>query len=1182
MADSFNPNADAPVEAIALQADGKILVGGTFTNIGGQPRNRIARLDPATGLADSFNPNANGLVDVIVVQADGKILVGGDFNGTNSIGGQTRNRIARLDATTGLADSSFDPNANALVLSIAVQADAKILVGGYFNGANSIGGQMRNRIARLDSTTGLADSFDPNVTNGRVESIAVQGDGKILVGGGFFGANSIGGQMRNHIARLAEQPSQSLSFTAPQIWLPGTTITLTTNLTFSGYNSVGLSYWLEVPTAIAPFLTISGVTYSTTFPDPTQTTPNPAPFNGDAGFGARPGYELELRDLGSTINDFGNVPGPGTYQINTIQITIAAGAPPGTYTLFSTINSPRISAVTSFDGTNFEDNDIVPSGSFTFSTAATAPAITSMNNTTFSVDSNGSFNVTTTGVPTPTLSENGALPGGVTFDTATGVLSGTPAAGTGGVYPITFTASNGVPPDAMQSFTLTVNQAPAITSANNTTFMVGSNGSFTVTRSGFPTPTLSRSGALPSGVTFNTSTGVLSGTPAAGTGGVYPITFTASNGVLPNEMQSFTLRVNQAPALTSANNTTFVVGSNSSFTVTRTGFPTPTLSKSGALPSGVTFSTATGVLSGTPAAGSAGVYPITFTASNGVSPNAMQNFTLTASTVAQPPVITSSTAMTTAGQRFVYQIVATQMPTSYSASGFPSGFLFNNTTGVLSGVPAQAGTYQIALHASNPIGTGNATLTLTVNPAPSSGPIITSGTSETGRTGTPFNFQILASRTTAAARVSAIGLPPGLTIDAASGLISGTPTLDGGFRVTITVTDGSKSTTRTLQLTFTSDPGFPIITSPKTAALAPGAPFTYKITAPAVTIPSDHTTFSFIGTLPAGLTFNPATGIISGVITAKAFREFHAAREHAGPGDVVTSKPLNDTPIIGSIDLLAHNSHGTGLQTLNLVPPASNPVLNISSRLRVQTGENVLIGGFIVIGSDSKKVLVRGIGPSLTGQGVSGALADPVLELRDSASRLIKSNDNWKSSQRAEIEATGAAPTKDLESAIVTTLAPGRYTAILQGKNATTGIGSVEIYDLSASITSKLANISTRAFVSTGDNVMIGGFIIGPSGTGQTKVIIRAIGPSLSGAGIMGIPLQDPVLELHKGTPLIAQNDNWRDTQQAEIQATGIPPTDIRESAIVKTLTPGAYTAIVRGKNGSTGVAVIELYVLEH
>ena len=188
----FNPNANSEVDAIAVQPDDKILVGGFFNgtnSIGGQTRNYMARLDATTGAADSFNPNANNLVRAIAVQTDGKIVVGGLFSGASSIGGATRNRIARLDPMTGLADS-FDPNANGNVFSIALEPDGKILAGGSFSGANSIGGAMRNRIARLDAITGLVDALDPNA-NGTVLSIAVQADGKILAGGAFNGANSI-------------------------------------------------------------------------------------------------------------------------------------------------------------------------------------------------------------------------------------------------------------------------------------------------------------------------------------------------------------------------------------------------------------------------------------------------------------------------------------------------------------------------------------------------------------------------------------------------------------------------------------------------------------------------------------------------------------------------------------------------------------------------------------------------------------------------------------------------------------------------------------------------------------------------------------------------------------------------------------------------------------------------------
>jgi hypothetical protein len=254
-------------------------------------------------------------------------------------------------------------------------------------------------------------------------------------------------------------------------------------------------------------------------------------------------------------------------------------------------------------------------------------------------------------------------------------------------------------------------------------------------------------------------------------------------------------------------------------------------------------------------------------------------------------------------------------------------------------------------------------------------------------------------------------------------------------------------------------------------------------------------------------------------------------------------------------------------------------LLNISTRLRVLTGDNVLIGGFILLGPDAKRVIIRGLGPSLSSQGVPGPLADPTLELHAGDGTLIASNDNWKSDNQAEIEATTIPPSDDLESAIVATLpADGSaYTAIVRGKNGTTGVGLVETYDLDTAANSKLANISTRGFVDTADNVLIGGFILGD---GSARVIARAIGPSLTDVGVAGA-LQDPTLELHDGFgTLVASNDNWKTDQQAEIIATGVAPTKDLESAIVATLLPGNYTAIVRGKNDTTGVGLVEVYNL--
>jgi hypothetical protein len=251
--------------------------------------------------------------------------------------------------------------------------------------------------------------------------------------------------------------------------------------------------------------------------------------------------------------------------------------------------------------------------------------------------------------------------------------------------------------------------------------------------------------------------------------------------------------------------------------------------------------------------------------------------------------------------------------------------------------------------------------------------------------------------------------------------------------------------------------------------------------------------------------------------------------------------------------------------------------LNISTRETVGTGDNVLIGGFIVTGTTPKSVLLRAIGPSLADQGLSGVLQDPVLELHQGNS-LIVQNDNWKSTQKTAIEDTGIPPTDDRESAIVITLAPGEYTAIVRGKNAAIGTALVEAYDLDPTPASQFGNISTRGEVGTGTNVLIGGLIVSPEADAQANVVLRALGPSLGGMGVSG-PLQDPTLELHdKEGAIIASNDNWRETQEGIISSTDLGPTDDREAALFATLPAGEYTAVVQGAGGTSGVGLVEAF----
>jgi hypothetical protein len=366
-----------------------------------------------------------------------------------------------------------------------------------------------------------------------------------------------------------------------------------------------------------------------------------------------------------------------------------------------------------------------------------------------------------------------------------------------------------------------------------------------------------------------------------------------------------------------------------------------------------------------------------------------------------------------------------------------------------------------------------------------------------------------------------------------------------------------------LELTFTSDPTIPVITSSKSAFLVSGQAFRYTVTAPSNTDPAtDPTAFALLGNLPPGLGFDPVAGVISGTFQSRA-----------------GSQPNPDLSggVVTNVQLFATNSNGSGtIPLVFFLPPVGT--VNISTRIAVGTGDNVLIGGFIITGNAPKKVLLRGLGPTLP---VPGALQDPTLELHDSSS-LLGSNDNWRDTQEQEIIATTIPPTNDLESAIVAILDPGAYTAILGGKNSTTGVGLVEVFDLGTasfdvSSQSQLVNISTRALVQTGDNVMIGGFIV--SGANPVNVLVRAIGPELTGQGVAGA-LQDTTLELHDGNGLLlSSNDDWQTDQEQEIIDTTVPPTDPRESALVSTLAAGAYTAIVQGKN-ATGVGLVEAYVL--
>lgn len=235
-----------------------------------------------------------------------------------------------------------------------------------------------------------------------------------------------------------------------------------------------------------------------------------------------------------------------------------------------------------------------------------------------------------------------------------------------------------------------------------------------------------------------------------------------------------------------------------------------------------------------------------------------------------------------------------------------------------------------------------------------------------------------------------------------------------------------------------------------------------------------------------------------------------------------------------------------------------------------------MIGGFIITGNQSKKVLLRGLGPSVN---APDALVDPVLQFFDTNGALIGTNDNWRDAQEAEIAESGAAPPDPREAAIIALLSPNNYTAVLQGKNGTSGVGLFEAYDLDRTSNSQLANVSTRGFVGTGDNILIGGFIVDSSSSQSGTFVIRGIGPSLANAGLTGT-LQNPRVDIYSGSAFVVGNDNWQDdaAQAQALAKLGIAPTSQTEAAIVTTLLPGSYTAIVAGVGNTVGLALVEIY----
>jgi hypothetical protein len=578
-------------------------------------------------------------------------------------------------------------------------------------------------------------------------------------------------------------------------------------------------------------------------------------------------------------------------------------------------------------------------------TVGNAPTISSADHATFTVGSAGSFTVTTSGFPNPSLSTTGTMPAWLTFTDnhdGTGLLSGTPPGGSGAAYTFALNAGNGFNPQASQSFTLTVNEPPTISSADHATFTVGSPGSFTVTTvAGYPTgTTLTRTGTLPGGIAFTAhvnGTATFAGTPATGSGGVYPLTLTASNGIAPDATQTFTLTINEPPVITSADHTTFTVGSAGSFTVTTApGHPSgTTLTSTGTLPSGVTFADnqdGSATLAGTPATDSGGSYPLTVTASNGVAPDARQTFTLT---VNQPPTITSADHATftvgSPGSFGVTTAAGTPTGTTLTSTGtLPSGIAFTahvNGTATLAGTPAtgSGGVYPLTVTASNSIAPdASQAFTLTINEPP----VISSADHTTFTVGSAGSFTVTtAPGTPSGTTLTSTGtLPSGVTFadnNDGTATIAGNPATDGVYPLTVTASNGVAPDARQTFTLTSNEP--PTITSADHATFTVGSAGSFGVTTAAGT-PSG-TTLTRTGTLPSGIAFTahgdgtatiagtPATG--SGGVYPLTLTASNGIAPDATQTFTLT---INEPPVITSADHTTFTVGSPGTFTVTTAP----------------------------------------------------------------------------------------------------------------------------------------------------------------------------------------------------------------------------------------------------------------------